>query len=79
MKRRIKLSKSDRAFWTKYGIDPGVPSGNTLTTEQLGGLLLEQVKQMTPEEKAEVRACLEWSLLLTAADRRWLWEIGISR
>ena len=50
-----------------------------ITTEQLGELMLQTVKQMSPKEKAEVRACLEWSLLLTAADRRWLREIGISR
>ena len=51
----------------------------SLTTEKLGELMLQTVQQMSPKEKAEVRACLEWSLLLTAADRRWLREIGISR
>ena len=49
-----------------------------VTTEQLMDIVLRSAKQMSPAEKAEVRACLEWSLLLTAADRSWLREIGIS-
>jgi hypothetical protein len=51
-----KLSKSDRAFWMKHGIDPGVPSGNAMTTEQLGEAMLQTVQAMTPDEKAILRA-----------------------
>ena len=38
------LSKSDRQFWKDYGIDPGVPSSNGITTEQLGEALLQTVQ-----------------------------------
>jgi hypothetical protein len=57
--RRIKLSKSDRQFWEEHGIDPGVPSDGSITTEQLGDLLLEQVKNVSPQEKAEFRKQLD--------------------
>jgi hypothetical protein len=57
--RRRKLSKSDRQFWKTYGIDPGVPSGNAMTTEQLGEAMLRTVQAMTPQEKAELRKQLD--------------------
>jgi hypothetical protein len=54
--RHKKLSKSDQAFWVKYGIDPGVPDSGGMTTEQLGEALLQTVQQMSPDEKAHLRA-----------------------
>jgi hypothetical protein len=57
--RRIKLSKSDRQFWKDYGIDPGVPSGNAMTTEQLGEAMLRTVQAMSEAEKAELRKQLD--------------------
>ncbi len=59
MTRRLKLSKSDRQFWKDHDIDPGVPSDNALTTEQLMDAMLRTVQQMTPKEKAELRKLLD--------------------
>ncbi len=50
------LSKSDRQFWKDYGIDPGVPSSNGMTTEQLGEALLQTVQAISPDQKAILRA-----------------------
>lgn len=50
------LSKFDRQFWKDYGIDPGVPLDNAITTEQLGEALLQTVQAMTPDQKAILRA-----------------------
>jgi hypothetical protein len=60
--RRIKLSKSDRQFWKDYGIDPGVPSGNAMTTEQLGEAMLRTVQAMDSDQKAHLRAKLSKNL-----------------
>ena len=56
-----KMSNSDRRFWTDYGINPGVPSDGSLTTEQLADAMLESIQQMTPQEKAELRRVLDAS------------------
>jgi hypothetical protein len=50
------LSKSDRQFWKDYGIAPGVPSSNGMTTEQLGEALLQIVQAMLTDQKAILRA-----------------------
>jgi hypothetical protein len=57
-----KVSRSDRQFWKDYGIDPGVPSDNSLTTEQLGEAMLRTVQQMSPEEKANLRKLMDQQL-----------------
>jgi len=57
-----KLSKSDRAFWTKYGIDPGVPESNSMTTEQLGEAMLQTAQAMNADQKAHFRAKMDRSV-----------------
>lgn len=54
--RHLKLSKSDRQFWKDYGIDPGVPSDNAMTTEQLGEAMLRTISDMSLDQKAILRA-----------------------
>jgi hypothetical protein len=54
--RHKKLSKSDQAFRVKYGIDPGVPDSGGMTTEQLGEAMLQTIRQMSPDQKAILRA-----------------------
>jgi hypothetical protein len=52
-----KMSKSDQAFWTKYGISPDAPNApKGMTTEQLMDAAIKTVQQMTPDEKAILRA-----------------------
>jgi hypothetical protein len=51
-----KLSKSDRQFWKDYGIGPGVPSGNAMTMDQLGEAALRRIRDMSPDQKAILRA-----------------------
>jgi hypothetical protein len=53
------MSKSDRQFWKDYGIDPGVPSDGSLTTEQLMECAIKTVQQMSPQERADVRQELD--------------------
>jgi hypothetical protein len=60
--RRKKLSRSDRQFWKDHGIDPGVPESDSMTTEQLMEKVLQDVKQMSSDEKAHCRAKLDRSL-----------------
>jgi hypothetical protein len=57
-----KLSKTNRQFWKDYGTDPGVPSDNAMTTEQLIEAAIKTVQQMSPDEKAHFRAKLDRSL-----------------
>jgi hypothetical protein len=65
-----KLSKSDRQFWKDYGIDPGVPSDNAMTTEQLMEAAIKTVQQMSPDEKPHFRAKLDRSLGIPPKQRR---------
>ena len=57
--RHLKLSKSDGQFWNDYGIDPGVPSDNAMTTEQLMEAANKTMQRMSPDEKAHFRAKLD--------------------
>ena len=54
--RHKKLSKSDQAFWTKYGIDPGVPSDGGMLLEQIAEIFIAQIQEMSPDEKAILRS-----------------------
>jgi hypothetical protein len=67
--------------------------GIHLTTEQLGEAMIQTVKQMSPDEKAELRRNLDCALLTKAAvdteliriaaatvresDREWLESLGV--
>ncbi len=50
-----KISKSDRAFWTKYGIDPGVPSGNGML-EDLYEAMMRTIRAMDNDQRGHMRA-----------------------
>jgi hypothetical protein len=57
-----KLSRSDRQFWKDHGIDPGVPSNNSMTTDQLGDAMLRTVRAMDADQKAHLRAKMNRSV-----------------
>jgi hypothetical protein len=56
------------------------PDRDFLTTEQLAQIVLESIRRMTPEEKAEVRTAFNraYGRDFTAADLEFLRQIGIT-
>jgi hypothetical protein len=51
-----KISKSDQAFWTKYGISPDAPNApRGMLLEDLYEEMMRTISAMSPDEKAHLR------------------------